>query len=249
MCFTCSPTILTPVALPMTRRDFSRGFAGAAALPTVLSLRPFGCWEANAQPTHSSAAQTIASPSNDLLATLEDTYKDIHANPELAMQEHRTAGIAAKWLRQNGFEVTENVGGTGVVGILRNGEGSTVLLRADMDALPMKENTGLPYASKQVVTDLTGQETPVAHSCGHDMHVTWLMGATGILAANQERWRGTIIAVFQPAEETGEGARAMVAGWDGPALSKARHCIGPARSAFACRPHRNPSRNLLVNVG
>jgi hippurate hydrolase len=157
-----------------------------------------------------SGQAALPGPSDDLLVKLESTYKDIHANPELAMQEHRTAGIAADWLRQHGYEVTDKVGGTGVVGLLRNGEGATVLLRADMDALPMKENTGLPYASKKVVTDKSGQETPVAHSCGHDMHVTWLMGATRILAENRDKWRGTVMAVFQPAEETGEGARAMV---------------------------------------
>src|SRR5690606_35043452 len=113
------------------------------------------------------------------------------ANPELAMQEHRTAGIAAKWLRQHGYEVTEQVGGTGVVGLLRNGEGATVLLRADMDALPMQENTGLPYASTKVVTDPSGRQTPVAHTCAHDMHVTWLMGTTQILAENKDQWIGT----------------------------------------------------------
>lgn len=149
-------------------------------------------------------------PSATLLTELEGVYKDIHANPELPMQERRTAGIAAQWLRKQGFEVTEGVGGTGVVGVLRNGEGATVLLRADMDALPMQENTGLPYASKKVVADPAGQQTPVAHSCGHDMHVTWLMGAARMLAENRNRWRGTVVAVFQPAEETGEGARAMV---------------------------------------
>ncbi len=126
------------------------------------------------------------------------------------MQEHRTAGIAADWLRQHGYEVTDKVGGTGVVGLLRNGEGATVLLRADMDALPMKESTGLPYASGKTVTDRSGQQTPVAHSCGHDMHVAWLMGVTRILAENRDKWRGTVVAVFQPAEENGEGARAMV---------------------------------------
>ena len=126
------------------------------------------------------------------------------------MQEQRTAGIAAAWLRQYGFEVTEKIGGTGVVGLLRNGEGATVLLRADMDALPMKENSGLPYASTRTGKEPSGAETAIAHSCGHDMHVTWLMGATRILAENRDKWRGTVMAVFQPAEETGAGARAMV---------------------------------------
>jgi len=152
----------------------------------------------------------LPAPTDELLAELEAVYKDLHAQPELAMQERRTAGIAASWLREHGFEVTENLGGTGVVGLLRNGEGATVLLRADMDALPMKEETGLTYASTQVFTDNAGRPTPVAHSCGHDMHVTWLMGAARILAENRDKWRGTVMAVFQPAEETGEGARAML---------------------------------------
>lgn len=182
--------------------------------------------------TPSQGQAALPGPSDDLLAELENIYKDIHANPELAFQEHRTAGIAADWLRQQGYEVTEGVGGMGVVGLLRNGEGATVLLRADMDALPMKENTGLPYASNKVVTDQSGQETPVAHTCGHDMHVTWLMGATRILAENRDKWRGTVMAVFQPAEETGEGARAMIE--DGmverfpkPDIVLAQHVIMP----------------------
>ncbi|HLU76511.1 MAG TPA: amidohydrolase [Burkholderiales bacterium] len=135
----------------------------------------------------------------------------MHANPELSMQEKRTAGIAADWLRQQGYEVTEGVGGTGVVGVLRNGEGATVLLRADMDALPMQENTGLPYASKKTGIDpSSSRETGIAHSCGHDMHVAWLMGAAQVLAANKDKWRGTVMVVFQPGEETGMGARAML---------------------------------------
>ena len=156
-------------------------------------------------------AKGLPGPTAEQLATLQAIYEDLHANPELSMQEKRTAGIAAKWLKDQGFEVSENVGGTGVVGLLRNGDGPTVLLRADMDGLPMKENTGLPYASTKRGTDpASGRETAIAHSCGHDLHVTWLMGATQILAANKDKWRGTIMAVFQPGEEIGEGAKAMV---------------------------------------
>ncbi|MGH1569472.1 amidohydrolase [Methylobacterium sp. P31] len=153
----------------------------------------------------------LPAPTDDLLAELEERYKDIHAHPELSMQEHRTAGIAADWLRQRGFAVTEGVGGTGVVGLLRNGDGPTVLLRADMDALPIEESTGLPYASQATGTDRFGQSTAIAHSCGHDMHVVWLMGATRILAENRDAWSGTVMVVFQPGEETAQGARAMIA--------------------------------------
>src|SRR4029450_2441265 len=113
----------------------------------------------------------LPAPSDDLLAELEGQYKDIHAHPELSMQEHRTAGIAAAWLRQQGYEVTEGVGGTGVVGLLRNGDGATVLLRADMDALPMQESTGLPYASRGSGTDRLGQATAIPHAAGEHTHV------------------------------------------------------------------------------
>ncbi len=126
------------------------------------------------------------------------------------MQERRTSGIVAAWLREQGYQVTEGVGGTGVVGLLRNGDGPVVLLRADMDALPIKENTGLAYASDKSGIDRFGQATSIAHSCGHDMHIAWLMGATRILAENRTIWRGTVMAVFQPGEETGQGARAMI---------------------------------------
>src|SRR5919202_4054876 len=112
---------------------------------------------------------------------LEDLYRDIHAHPELSLQERRTAGLAADGLRGAGYEVTEGVGGTGVVGLLSNGDGPTVMLRADMDALPIREATGLPYASTATSTDPAGNEVPVMHACGHDMHVAWLAGATALL--------------------------------------------------------------------
>ena len=145
-----------------------------------------------------AAIPAMPDPSADLLTELEGIYRDLHANPELSMQEKRTSGLAASWLRQCGFEVTEEVGGTGVVGLLRNGDGPTVLLRADMDALPIKESTGLPYASDRTGTDRFGQATSIAHACGHDMHIVWLMGASRILSENRSTWRGTVMAVFQP---------------------------------------------------
>ena len=117
-----------------------------------------------------------------LLPDLEALYKDVHSHPELSMQETRTAALAADHLRAAGFEVAAGVGKTGVVGLLRNGEGPTVMLRADMDALPVEEATGLPYASKITAKDQDGMTVPVGHMCGHDMHVTWLVGATKLLA-------------------------------------------------------------------
>ena len=145
-----------------------------------------------------------------LVPELEALYKDVHSHPELSMQETRTAALAADHLRAAGFEVTAGVGKTGVVGLLQNGEGPTVMLRADMDALPVEEATGLPYASKATATDHDGNTVPVSHMCGHDMHVTWLVGATKLLAEAKTTWRGTIMAVFQPGEETAEGAQAMI---------------------------------------
>lgn len=136
----------------------------------------------------------------------EEFYRDLHAHPELPHQEHRTAANVAERLRGAGYEVHESVGGTGVVGILRNGEGPTVLLRADMDALPVREQTGLPYAS----TRTTADGTPVMHACGHDVHVTCLLGAAALLARAQQSWSGTLVALFQPAEETADGARGML---------------------------------------
>lgn len=157
-----------------------------------------------------SASDQWSANLQSLLPDLEALYTDIHANPELSMQETRTAAIAAAHLRQAGFEVTTGVGHTGVVGLLRNGDGPTVMLRADMDALPVAEATGLPYASKITAKDKDGHTVPVMHACGHDMHVTWLVGATTLLAQAREHWRGTVMAVFQPAEETGTGAQAMI---------------------------------------
>src|ERR1700732_1209160 len=127
-------------------------------------------------------AQSVLANLPTLLPDLESVYKDIHSHPELSMQENRTAGIAADRLRAAGYEVTTGVGKTGVVGLLRNGDGPTIMLRADMDALPVKEATGLPYASSATATDREGKTVPVMHACGHDMHVTWLIGATTLLA-------------------------------------------------------------------
>lgn len=138
---------------------------------------------------------------DDLLVRLTDVYRDLHTHPELSGQEHRTAGVVAAWLRDLGHDVVEGVGGTGVVGILRNGPGPTVLLRADMDALPVTEATGLPY---------TSTVDGVMHACGHDVHVTCLLGAADRLATTRPTWSGTVVVLFQPAEETASGAQAIV---------------------------------------
>ncbi len=146
----------------------------------------------------------------DVLADLANIYRDLHAHPELAFAEHRTAGIIAEHLTALGYETTTGVGGTGVVGVLRNGPGPTALLRADMDALPVQEETGLDYASTARGTARDGSETPVMHACGHDVHVTCLLGAAATLVAERDTWRGTVQLVFQPAEEVGGGAQSMI---------------------------------------
>jgi amidohydrolase len=147
---------------------------------------------------------------SDLLPRLAALYEDLHRHPGLSFQEHRTAAKAADLLTEAGYEVTTGVGGTGVVGVLANGPGPTVMLRADMDALPVREETGLPYASTVRATDADGDEVPVMHACGHDMHTACLAGAAIVLSRARAEWSGTLLVVFQPAEERAEGAAAMI---------------------------------------
>ena len=160
--------------------------------------------------TATAPTDTILGGLSTLLPDLQKLYTDIHAHPELSLQETRTAGLAAERLGLAGFDVSTGVGKTGVVGLLRRGAGPTVMLRADMDALPVAEATGLSYASTATGTDRDGNTVPVMHACGHDMHVTWLVGAATLFAQARDVWHGTLMAVFQPAEETGTGAQAMV---------------------------------------
>ncbi|MCI0156724.1 amidohydrolase [Leifsonia shinshuensis] len=141
---------------------------------------------------------------------LEALYRDLHAHPELSFQEHRTAGIVAEQLTALGLEVHTGIARTGVAGVLRNGDGATVLLRADMDGLPVLEQTGLPWASTATAPGDDGHPVPVMHACGHDIHITCLLGAVERLAATTDDWSGTLVAVFQPAEEHGGGAEVMV---------------------------------------
>ncbi len=137
-------------------------------------------------------------------------YKDLHAHPELAFQEHRTAGLLAAQARNAGFDVTEGVGGTGIVAVLKNGPGPVLLIRTDMDALPVKEATGLAYASIVNTRLSSGDETYVMHACGHDIHMTAWVGLARALAARRSEWRGTLVMVGQPAEEIVSGASAMI---------------------------------------
>lgn len=141
---------------------------------------------------------------------LDALYKHLHANPELSLMEEKTSARFADELRAAGFEVTEKFGGFGVVGVLKNGAGPTILLRTDLDALPVSEETGLPYASHTRAKDLAGNETAVMHACGHDLHITVMTGTARTLASLRDRWSGTLVVIGQPAEERGIGARAML---------------------------------------
>ena len=142
--------------------------------------------------------------------SLEAIYRDLHAHPELSFMETRTAALVAQELRGLGFEVTEKIGNTGVAAVLKNGPGKTVLIREDMDALPLLEKTDLTYASKAIVKDLAGREFPAMHACAHDSHVTSLLGAARVLSSLRSHWSGTLILVAQPAEEISGGALAML---------------------------------------
>lgn len=141
---------------------------------------------------------------------LESLFKHFHANPELSGREFKTAARVAFELRELGYVVTTGVGGTGVVAVMKNGVGPTVMLRADMDGLPLKEQSGLPYASTATQADLDGEEKPVTHACGHDVHMTSLIGAARQMASRKDEWKGTLVLVGQPAEELISGARTML---------------------------------------
>lgn len=161
-------------------------------------------------PTAAAAGPLRESIATDYATTLEALFRHFHQNPELSNREFATARRLATELRALGYEVTEQVGGTGVVAVLRNGKGPTVLLRADMDGLPVVENSGLPYASTARQIDINGQEQPVMHACGHDVHITALVGAARQMATRPKEWSGTLVLIGQPAEEIGSGARAML---------------------------------------
>lgn len=156
-------------------------------------------------------AQDLGAELQGDMPALMELYRDLHAHPELSFQEVKTSAKLAARMRKLGFEVTEKVGKTGVVSVLRNGDGPTVLLRADMDGLPVVEQTGLPYASKVTAVPESGVTTGVMHACGHDTHMTGFIGAAQLLTRHRDKWSGTLVMVLQPAEEAGGGARAMLA--------------------------------------
>ncbi len=204
---------------------------------------------------------------DEIQAWQEDLYVHLHQNPELSMQEVETAAEITRRLESYGYQV-QQIGG-GVVGVLTNGEGPTVLFRADIDALPVQEATGLPYASTKTAPDAEGNIVPVMHACGHDMHIAAALGAAALLAGDRDAWAGTHIALFQPAEETAAGALSMVA--DGlvdkipkpdvalaqhvlavPAAGKVGTTAGPVLSTGACirvKVHGKGSHGSMPHLG
>jgi amidohydrolase len=175
----------------------------SAALSTSLPI------QAHAELDVVSLKSAIARSLESDYPKLEALYKDIHAHPEIAFQEEKTAAKLAAEMRALGFEVTEHVGKTGLVAIYKNGDGPTIMVRTELDALPMEEKTGLPYASRDKTT-WQGRETFVAHSCGHDIHMASWVGTARILVGLKDQWRGTLMFIAQPAEEVGAGAMAML---------------------------------------
>lgn len=179
----------------------------------------------------------------DYKSSLGGIFQQLHSHPELSGREIETSKFLAKTLRGFGYQVTEGVGGTGVVAVMKNGAGPTVLLRADMDGLPVDEKSGLPYASKARQTDLAGKDMPVMHACGHDVHVTSLIGAAKQLAARKGEWSGTLVLIGQPAEETLSGARAMLKDGLYERFPKPEYALGFHVSS------RHPAGKVQVPVG
>lgn len=202
-----------------------------------------------------TAVSNVVAGASDVRGRQEDLYRDLHQHPELSHQEHATSNKVAEWLTRCGFEVHKGVGGTGVVGVLENGAGPKVLLRADIDALPVKEATGLTYESTAVSTDADGNEVPVAHACGHDMHTACLLGAAELLSRAASDWKGTLVALFQPAEETGDGAKGMVDDHLGelvgkPDVALAQHVLPAPAGRVATRsgPALSAADSMRVTV-
>src|ERR1700742_2032123 len=183
---------------------FTKPMLASVAMCSLLAL------PAHAELDVAKLKDTIGAAVEQEYPKLDELYKDIHAHPELAFQEVKTAEKLAAAMRAIGFEVTEHVGKTGLVAIYKNGDGPTIMVRTEMDALPMEEKTGLPYASHDKTT-WQGRETFVAHSCGHDIHMASWIGTAKTLVGLKDQWRGTLMFIGQPAEETVSGAKAMLA--------------------------------------
>ena len=222
--------------------ESSYPFAGEVKKPMVprclLSLFMFSVMAWAAEPWRAPSNQQI----DAIYPQVETLYLDLHRNPELSYHEEKTAATIAAQLRQLGYDVTTGVGGTGVVGVLKNGPGPTVMLRAELDALPVPEKTGLPYASRATTHDDRGVEVPVMHACGHDLHMAIGIGTAALLAQNKDRWHGTFIYVGQPAEERIGGARAMIERRPVHPLSRSRILRLPSTTPTSFRPEKSATR-------
>lgn len=205
------------LATPLRQLLGSSGQCRALSIAAALILAPAS---ALAEPP------AALRPLDTLISPLRDLYTHLHKNPELSFFEEKTAAEMARRLRELGYEVTEKVGGHGVVGLLKNGEGPVVLLRTDMDALPIQEKTDAPYASTVRMNDLEGREMPVMHACGHDVHMASLIGAAALLAQSKDTWRGTLLMICQPAEEGVAGAKLMVKDGLFERFPKPNYCLG-----------------------
>jgi hippurate hydrolase len=201
-----------PLAAGHERRA-RQSFPALAALLAGLALAA-GARAAEPEGTAGAARKELVDDIKrrvaDDYAALDSLYKHFHTHPELSLQEEQTAARLVRELQGTGFDVTPDVGGHGIVAVLKNGEGPTVLVRTDMDALPVVEQTGLPYASKVRARDREGNDVGVMHACGHDVHMTCWVGTARVLAGLKDRWHGTLVLIAQPAEEIGAGARMML---------------------------------------
>ncbi|GGN60575.1 putative amidohydrolase [Novosphingobium indicum] len=175
-----------------------------------MKIFPFAVAAAIVVVPATASAETVGDAIASDMPGLMDIYRDLHSHPELSFQETRSAAIMARAARDAGFEVTEKVGKTGIVAVMKNGEGPTVLIRADMDGLPVTEQTGLPFASKQLGVSTAGVESGIMHACGHDTHMTAWIETARLMAARKDEWSGTLFMVGQPAEEIGLGAVEML---------------------------------------
>jgi amidohydrolase len=218
---------------------------GLAALLAVVPSTRAGEKDAAIKTRTAAIEQKVAAD----LDFLQGFYKYLHTHPEMSYEEEKTAARLAKELRELGFEVTEKVGGHGIVGVLKNGPGPTVLVRTDMDALPVTEKTGLPYASKVRARDREGNEVGVMHACGHDMHMTCWLGTARVLTGMKDQWKGTLICIGQPAEEVGAGARKMLADGLFTKFPRPDYCLGLHCDPRIAHGHVNYSEGvLLANV-
>lgn len=243
-----------PTDLHQRERGIMRSLRFVRTLTTITALL-FSAGAALGQPAKEisydlKARRSLIQEKIDAeLKSLDALYKYLHTHPELSYEEEKTAAKLAQELKALGFEVTPNIGGHGIVGILKNGDGPTVLVRTDMDALPIIEKTELPYASKVLTRDKEGKEVGIMHACGHDMHMTCWVGTARVLAGLKKHWRGTLVFIGQPAEEVGAGARKMLADGLFKRFPRPDYCLGLHCDSRIPHGHVGYTEGLsLVNV-